>query len=85
MGYSPPGSSVHEILQARILEWVTIPFSRGSSWRRDQTQVSCIAGRFFTIWAIIGRPILKSFQSENIVANQPQFQLTETMGKAVGN
>ena len=56
---SPPGSSVHEIPQARILEWVTIPFSRGSSWPRDQTQVSCIAGRFFTIWTILGRPILK--------------------------
>ena len=48
---SPPGSSDHGILQARILEWVAIPFSRGSSWPRDQTQVSCIAGRFFTIWA----------------------------------
>ena len=45
---SPPGSSVHGILQARILEWVTIPFSRGSSWLRDQTWVSCIADRFFT-------------------------------------
>ena len=41
---SPPGSSVHEILQARILEWVAIPFSRGSSQPRDQTQVSHIAG-----------------------------------------
>ena len=48
---SPPGSSVHGILQARTLEWVAIPFSRGSSRPRDQTQVSCIAGRFFTIWA----------------------------------
>ena len=38
------------ILQARILEWVAIPFSRGSSQPRDQTQVFCIAGRFFTIW-----------------------------------
>ena len=41
---SPPGSSVHGILQARILEWVAIPFSRGSSQPRDQTQVSSIAG-----------------------------------------
>ena len=48
---SPPGSSVHGILQARILEWVAIPFSRGSSWPRGQTQVSCIAERFFTDWA----------------------------------
>ena len=50
-GRSPPGSSVHGILQARILEWVAISFSKGSSWPRDWTQVSCIAGRFFTLWA----------------------------------
>ena len=49
--YSPPGSSVHGILQARILEWVAISFSRGSSWPRDWTQLSFIAGRFFTVWA----------------------------------
>ena len=49
MGYSSPGSSVHGILQARTLEWVTIPFSRISSRSRDQTRVSCIAGGFFTI------------------------------------
>ena len=48
MNCSPPGSSVHEILQARILEWVAIPFSRGSSQHRNQTWISCIAGRFFT-------------------------------------
>ena len=41
----------HGILQARILEWVAIPFSRGSTWPRDKTQVFCIAGRFFIIWA----------------------------------
>jgi len=45
----PPGSSVHGILQARILECIAIPFFRGSSQPRDQTQVSCIAGRFFTL------------------------------------
>ena len=49
--YSLPGSSVHVILLARILEWVTIPFSSGSSWCRDWIQVFCIASRFFTIWA----------------------------------
>ena len=48
---SPPGSSVHRVLQARILEWVAIPFSKESSWFRDWTWVSCIARRFFTIWA----------------------------------
>jgi len=51
MDCSPPGSSVHGILQARILEWVAISFSRRSSWPRDRIWVSHIAGRFFTIWA----------------------------------
>ena len=51
MDYSLQGSSVHEILQARTLEWVAIPFSRASSWPRDRTQVSHITGRFFTVWA----------------------------------
>ena len=49
MDYRLPGSSVHGILQTRILAWVAIPFSRGSSQHRDQTWVSCIAGRFLTI------------------------------------
>ena len=51
MDCSPPGSSVHGIFQARILEWAAIPFSRGSSRPRDQTKVSWTASRFFTIWA----------------------------------
>ena len=51
MDHSPPGSSVHGILQAKTLEWVAIPLSRGSSQPRDQTWVACTAGRFFTIWA----------------------------------
>ena len=42
----------HGILQARILEWVAFPFSKGSSQPKNQTQVSCIAGGFFTNWAI---------------------------------
>ena len=50
MDCSSPGSSVHGILQARTLEWVAIPFSGGSSQPRNQTRVSHIAGRFFTIW-----------------------------------
>ena len=48
MDYSPPGSSVHGISQARILEWVAISFFKGSSQLRDQTHVSCLADRFFT-------------------------------------
>jgi len=54
MDCSPPDSSVHGILQARILEWVAMPFSRGSSQLRESNLisfVSCIAGRFFTVWA----------------------------------
>jgi len=50
MDCSPPGSSVHGIIQARIFEWVTIPFSRRSSQSRDGAWVSYIAGRFFTLW-----------------------------------
>ena len=57
MDCSPPGSSVHGISQVRILEWIAISFSRGSSGSRNRTLVSCIAGsllhcsRFFTDWA----------------------------------
>ena len=49
MDCSPPGSYVHEILQARISEWVAISFSRGIYPPRDRTRVSCVIGRFFTI------------------------------------
>ena len=51
MDYNPPGSSVHGISQAKLLEWVTISFSLGPSQPRDQTLVSRIACRFFTVWA----------------------------------
>ena len=51
MDCSPPGSSVHGIPQARVLEWVATSFSRGSSRPRDRTWVSHIAGRRFTLWA----------------------------------
>ena len=56
---SLPGSCVHEILQVRTLEWVAIPFSRGSSKSRDRTWVSCIAGRFLTVWATRKAPSRK--------------------------
>ena len=62
--YSPPGSSVHGIFQARILEWVAISFSRGSSWPRDRAQVSCIVGRFFT-----SEPPGKSIHRSRIAGN----------------
>ena len=51
MDYSLPGSSVHGIFQAIVLEWIAIPFSRGSCQPRDRTRVSRIAERRFTIWA----------------------------------
>ena len=53
-GLCLPGSSIHGIFQARILEWVAISFSRGSSRPRDWTQVSHILGRRFTVWATKG-------------------------------
>ena len=56
MDCSLQGSPVQKIPQEWILEWVAISFTRGSSWARDQTLLSCIAGRFFTIWAIREAP-----------------------------
>ena len=52
-----PVSSVHGILQARMLEWVVILFSRGSSWTKAQTQVSHIADIFFTVWTTREAPV----------------------------
>ena len=63
MDYGPPGSSVHGILQTRILEWVAIPFSRGSSRTRDETWIACIAGRFFFLPSELPRMCAKSLQS----------------------
>ena len=62
MDCSLPGSSVHGIFQARVLEWVAISFSRRSSQPRDQTQVSCIVGRCFTVWAT--REVPTNIQNE---------------------
>ena len=63
---SPPGSSVHGILQARIQEWVTISFSRGSSWPRDQTRVSRIGGRRFNLtilWSLMKQYLRDSLET----------------------
>ena len=62
MNYSLPGSSAHGILQARIQEWVVILFSIGSFQPRDWSQVFCITGRFFNIWATSGaqNPVISS-------------------------
>ena len=60
MDYSPTGSSVHGISQARILEWVAVSFSRASSWPRDQTQISCLAGGFF-YWRATREALMKKY------------------------
>ena len=65
---SPQDSSIHGIFQARILEQVAIPFFRRSSWPRVWTQVSCIAGRFFTIWVTREAPFPSSFL--NLIPNR---------------
>ena len=70
MDCSPPGSSIHGILQARILEWVAIPFSRISSQPGDQTQGSHIAGSFFTIWAIREVQLLVVHESKIVLYRQ---------------
>ena len=64
MDGSPPGSPGHGIFQARTLEWVAIPFSRGSSLPRDQTWVSHIAGRFFYHLSHEGSPSLLSSSTQ---------------------
>ena len=56
MDYSLPGSSVHEISQTRILEWVAISFCRGSSWPRDWTVVSCIGRQVLYHWTTVKAP-----------------------------
>ena len=73
MDYRPPGSSVHGFLQAGTLEWVDIPFSRRSSPPRDQTWISHIAGRFFTIWVTREAPSINPYHS--ILTLLPAFHL----------
>ena len=73
MDCSLPGSSVYRILQSGILEWVAISSFRGSSRPRDQTQVSCIAGRFFTIWAT--REAEEDKHNSNLKNNTRGFSL----------
>ena len=71
---SPPSSSVHGILQARILEWVAISFSRGSSQPRDRTQASHIAGRCFNLCTT--REALKY---KNTVSQKTYYRDTELL------
>ena len=75
---SLPSSFVHGILQARILEWVAISFSRGSSRPRDRTQVSCIVGRFFTTWSC------RRFHKNKLVIFMRRFIWWESWGMVQG-
>ena len=76
------GSSLHEILQARILEWVAIPFSMGSSQPRDQTQLSCIAGEFFTVWATRETPFWQNLYLKKISLRNSPWWWPRIMGKS---
>ena len=76
-----PSSSVRGVFQARILEWVAISSSRGSSWPRDRTRVSCIASRLFTT-ETLEKPLNKQYFSL-IVLIRPKFLLLDSHGIAV--
>ena len=74
MDWSIPGSSIHGILQARVLEWVAIAFSRGSPQPRDQTQVFRIAGRHFTIQATWEAPTYSIHSINSVYMSIPIFR-----------
>ena len=83
MDCSLPGFSVHGILQARILEWITISFSRGSSQARDQTRVSHIGGRHFNLWATREAPNNGIYMFSSILVSlgyMPRSGIAESYG-----
>ena len=75
MDCNPQGSSVHGILQARILEWVAMPSSRGSSWPRNQTHVSCIAGILYPLSATWEAQKGSSLFKQNSAFNNVKFKI----------
>ena len=77
MDWGLPGSSVHGILQAGMLEWVAIPFSRGSSQPRDQTQVSCTVSKFFATWTTGKAPYIYQVPSTAGASNSPLLKSIE--------
>ena len=81
MDCSPPGSSVHRIFQASIQEWLAISFSRASSRPRDQTEVSCIFGGCFTIWA--SREAETRMPYDPAVNSMPRYTLTRNASTCV--
>ena len=78
MDYSPPGSSIHGILQKRKLELVALPSSRGSSQSRDPTQVSCIPGKFLRAPEPPGTP-----QNTHIMDYYSAFKMKEILTEAL--
>ena len=78
---NPMDYTVYGVLQARILEWVAFPFSRGSSQPRDWTQVSCIAGGFFTSWAIREAPFIEGTDAKT---EAPILWLPDTKNQLIG-
>ena len=74
MDCSPPGSSVHEISQTRILEWVPISFSRGSSWPRDQTRISGMDRRILDHWTTREALCVKPLKSKEFWSLGPVTQ-----------
>ena len=83
----PMDYTVHGILQARILEWVAFPFSRGSSQPRNQTRVSCIASGFFTNWAIREAQLVSTTKSEvfQVSINQQVFTAAAAVTSVVSD
>ena len=73
MDYNLPGFSFHGILQARILEWVAIPFCRGSYWPRNQTRVSSTAGGLFTVWTTRETLVQESSNCHTMHCNKPNI------------
>ena len=90
MDCSPPGFSVHGILQARILEWIATPFSRGTSQPSNQNLVSYMAGKFFTVWATGKSSMLCSCYLRAIPGSYHQLlahsmSWVRAVGKGVGS
>ena len=94
MDGSPPGSSVHRILQARILDRVALSYSRGYCWPRDWTWVSHTAGGFFTIWAtilagminyIMGWTLILHMLPYEVIFINPQLQFPKPIAQSSNN